>query len=54
MSKMSYLKVVSGNNDGMTIALKNHAGDTTETFFLSNKAALELVGEINNQLNRNK
>lgn len=54
MGKEYFMKVLAGTSDGMTIAVTDAAEKIIESFYLTNKAAMELVGEINNHLNRNK
>lgn len=54
MRKEYFMKVIAETNDGVTIAVTDAAENIIDSFFLTNKAAMNLVGEINKHLNKNK
>lgn len=52
MKKLCFMKVVGDDNDGMTIEVMDSSDKVVDSFYLTTRAALDLVGDINTHIRK--
>ena len=52
MKKLCFMKVSNEDMDGMTIEVRDSSDNVVDSFYITTRAALDLVGDINTTIHK--